>query len=180
MRRYFFEVLPAVARRYVGLGLNVSPYGAFLRLFGGSTDVTPALSLPWLAAPLAVAVGLFAIALAWRARPEAAGLLGILAMPTAWEVYPVLGLPILVGLWRQRERERRLLLLASLAASFTLMAAFNAVGLTGLRSALALGLLGAVQATGCLGLLILATRRPAKVAEQTQLAGVVKFAGQRA
>jgi hypothetical protein len=167
LRRYFFEVLPAVARRYVGLGLNVSPYGAALRLFGGSTDVPPAVSLPWLPIPFAVAVALLAIALAWRARPQAAGLLGILAMPTAWEVYPVLGLPILMGLWRQRDRASWLLI-ASIAMSFTVMQAFGfppfagMVRLLSTGSSLGIALLGAVQAAGCLGLLILATRVDAR------------------
>ena len=59
--RYYFQSLPAFNQLFVGTEVNVTPYGALLRLFGGASDVRPLVSAPVFAQILAFVIALTAL-----------------------------------------------------------------------------------------------------------------------
>lgn len=117
--RYYLEVLPAVAGTYVRLGLNSSPYGALLRLFGGATDVAPLIEAPGVVLPLATAISLFGLVALLVLKPPASPVALLVALPSAWGYYAVLALPQIVALLRGR-RYRAVVLAAAVATSIIL------------------------------------------------------------
>ena len=104
LRRYYFEILPAVTSLYAAQGLNGAPYGMLLRLFGGASDVSPILHLPDVVLPLTVVFSAFAVVALLTLRPVAAPLATLVALPTAWYYSVVLGLPQIIHLIRSRLR----------------------------------------------------------------------------
>src|SRR3989449_8074228 len=70
--RYYGDVLPRVAALYEHLGLNSSPHGALLRVFGGASDVSPMLHAPSVVLPATIAVALVAMVALALLDPEAA------------------------------------------------------------------------------------------------------------
>lgn len=165
MARYYTEVLPEVASRYSTLAINMSPYGALLRLFGGSTDVSPAIDAPGLARPLATLFSVFGLVALFRLHPQGAPLAMLITLPAAWGYQVVLALPEIVRLLRQ-SRWRAGTLAAAAAASFVqppLLYYVNEVvsrlsGWTGDRAPPILGFFGAIQTIGFLALLVLSLR----------------------
>jgi len=155
--RYYTKVLPAVSGEYLRTGLNSSPYGALLRLFGGATDVPPIIDAPSAILPVTIALSLFALFALVRLEPEAAPVALLVALPAVWYSYVVLALPQIVALLRCR-RLRRATLFASVAASFVLplisllVLKYVALGGTYLPP---MALLLAIQPAGCVGLLVL-------------------------
>src|SRR5437867_7614413 len=59
--RYYVDVLPSVGARYGHQGLNSSPYGALLRVFGGAEDVAPIVHAPDVVLPATVVIALVAL-----------------------------------------------------------------------------------------------------------------------
>jgi len=117
--RYYGEVLPAVSARYTVMGLNSSPYGALLRLFGGATDVAPIAHAPDVVVPVSIALSLFALVALAKLEPEAAPVALVVALPAVWYYSVVVALPRVVALLRSPSL-RRAALLATAAASFVL------------------------------------------------------------
>ena len=117
--RYYNEILPAVSGHYLRKGLNASPYGALLRLFGGATDVSPVVHAPEIVVPVTVALSLLALLALVKLKPEAAPVAALVALPSAWYYYAVLALPQVVSLLRSKTL-RRAALVATVAASFVL------------------------------------------------------------
>jgi len=116
--RYYLEVLPSVSAHYARVGLNVSPYGALLRLLGGASDVLPVIDAPHLVIPLTLAFSGFAFVSLARMAPEAGPAAILVGLPNVWYTYPVLALPQVVVLLRSRLR--RAALVAIVASSFVL------------------------------------------------------------
>jgi alpha-1,2-mannosyltransferase len=118
---YYRDVLPAVSARYVGLELNVAPYGALLRLFGGLPDATPMVHAPAIVLPLAALLSAAALlALAWL-EPEAGPPALVIALPAAWYWYPVLALPAIAALLRSRLRRATIAALVPCSLVFPLV-----------------------------------------------------------
>jgi hypothetical protein len=159
--RYYIEVLPAVSARYQSIGLNCSPYGALLRLFGDSADVLPVTYAPGVIVPIAVALSMLALLGSVRLDPEAAPVAMLVALPRVWFYHAVLALPEIVSLVRS-PNFRRAALLAGLAAGFVLPLVNDllrpilaAMAWTGGKAPSFAGLLAAIQPAGFVGLLIL-------------------------
>jgi hypothetical protein len=157
--RYYAEILPSVSAHYVGIGLNSSPHGALLRLFGGATDVPPLISAPGAVAPATIALSVFALLSLARLDPEAAPVAVLVALPAAWYYYAVLALPQIVILLRSTIR-RRAALAAIVAASCVLplenLSLASVLDWFHWTSAPRLGaILTAVQPAGFLALLVL-------------------------
>jgi hypothetical protein len=151
--RYYREVLPAVSREYVRTGLNSSPYGAFVRLFGGATDVPPLVDAPALVLPMTIAFSTLALFALVRLEPEAAPVAMLVALPSVWYYYVVLALPQIVVLLRD-SRLRRVALLAVVAASCVLPLVNFSLPWWG-SAAPPMAVLLAIQPAGCVGLLAL-------------------------
>jgi len=152
--RYYSEVVPTVSSMYLRLGLNASPYGALLRLFGGATEVSPLISAPWLVVPATIALSLFAVISLARLDPEAAPLALLVGLPSVWYYYVVLALPEITLLLRSQTR-RTATLLACAAASFVLPLV-NLVAQWSGGQAPPMAVLLAIQPAGFVGLLMLA------------------------
>ena len=173
--RYWTEVFPAGSSYYTALGLNSSPYGALLRLFGGAQDIAPIWPLPGIVLPITVLMSVGAlVAMRWL-RPEAAPLALLVAMPNVWGWYPVLGLPQIVYLWRQ-PRYRTGVVIATIAASVNLMEVLSVapvvlvLTLLGPNAGAAVVVLGCIQALGCVGLLAISLLPAARPPAQETLA----------
>jgi hypothetical protein len=119
--RYYTEVLPAVTATYTPLGLNVSWYGALLRLFGGSADIGPVWSMPGIVAPLAAGGAVAALVALWRMAPMAAPTALFAVLPTVWYYHPVIALPQIRRLVRFGPRLTALAATAATAAIFPLV-----------------------------------------------------------
>jgi len=158
--RYYHEVLPAVADRYVRQGLNSSPYGALLRLFGGSSDVEPLADAAGLVLPLTIVLSALALLALLRLEPELAPVAVLVAIPNAWGYYAVLALPAIVALLR-RPGPRAPVLASAAAASLVLPVVNLMLPLFGSaqwgegRVPAVVGVLGAIQPAGYVGLLLL-------------------------
>ena len=156
--RYWTQVFPAGSSYYTPLGLNSSPYGALLRLFGGAKDIAPLWQAPSLVLPIALLLALLALASTRWLRPEAAPLALLVAMPNVWGWYVVLALPQIVYLWRQ-SRYRVGVIVTTVAASVSLMQLLSLLpvvvllGMMGPYSQTLIVVLGAAQALGYVGLL---------------------------
>lgn len=151
--RYYSEILPAVSAHYTHLGLNSSPHGALLRLFGGAADVPPVINAPAVVLPATIALSLLAlVALVWL-EPEAAPVAILVGLPSVWYYYAVLALPQMVALLRC-PNWRRAALLACAAASVVLPLV-NLLVHWSAGKAPPMALLLAVQPAGFIGLLAL-------------------------
>lgn len=165
MVRYYTEVLPEVSSRYSKLAINMSPYGALLRIFGGSTDVSPAIDAPGLALPVAAMFSVFGLIALFRLHPQGAPLAALITLPAAWGYQIVLALPEIVRLLRL-PRWRVGILAAAGAASFVqppLVYYVNELvsgvsGWTGDRAPPILGFIGAIQTIGFLALVVFSLR----------------------
>ena len=162
--RYYEDVLPAVSARYVRIGLNSSPYGGLLRVFGGATDVAPVIHASGLVVPLTIMISLFALGALAKMEPEAAPVAILVALPSVWYYYVVLALPQIVTLLRSSDL-RRGALTATAAASFVLPLVYlllqQIVPLLspgGSQAPPVAALLAAVQPAGFVGLLVLSMR----------------------
>ena len=155
--RYYREVLPAVSNEYVRTGLNSSPYGALLRLFGGSTDVSPIVDAQAVVFPLTIAFSIFALFALVRLAPEAAPLALLVALPTVWYYSVVLALPQTVVLLRGSHL-RCAAFLAAGAASCALPLVNFSLPWWG-SAAPPMAVLLAIQPAGCVGLLALSLMR---------------------
>ena len=158
---YHLHVLPYVAEYYTGMGVNVSPHGAFLRIFGGSVDVVSLFNAPGLVLPLTAVVSVIALVALARLSPEEGAVAMLLALPNAWGSYGVFALPLIVVLWR-KPVARPVLLLATVAASveFMFLLAWvpvaHFIGTLGPYSSPALVFLGSLEPLGYAGLLFVA------------------------
>jgi Glycosyltransferase family 87 len=123
LARYYGEVLPSVSARYAPIGLNVSPYGALLRFFGGAQDTPPLLQLPGLVIPLAAAISLFGLISLCALSPIAAPLATFCMLPLAWYYHPVLTIPQLLVLYRSGRH--RALFYVGFAATFFVLPLVN-------------------------------------------------------
>jgi len=163
--RYYRDVVPTVSAHYAHVGLNASPYGALLRIFGGATDVRPLLDIPVAVLPLTIAVCGFALLALARMPPEASPVAALVALPNVWYTYPVLALPQIVVLLRSRLK--RPAVVAVVAVSFVLplanllltRAIFVWMRWHGRVAPPVAGLLTAVQPAGLVALLILSVAR---------------------
>ena len=164
--RYYREVLPAVSSEYVRTGLNSSPYGALLRLFGGSSDVPPIVDAPAVVLPVTIALSIFALFALARLEPEASPVALLVALPTVWYYCVVLALPETVALLRCSHL-RRAALLAAGAASCALPLVNFSLRWWG-SAAPPMAVLLAIQPAGCVGLLALALIR-ARTTHQDQI-----------
>src|SRR5205814_956249 len=106
--RYYGDVLPSVAALYDHSGLNSSPYGALLRVFGGADDVSPIILKPDIVVPATIVIAL-------EASPVAA----LVGLPIVWYYYAPLALPQILVLLRS-PIFRRTTLFAAGAMSFVL------------------------------------------------------------
>jgi hypothetical protein len=163
MARYYGEILPAVSGGYVHIGLNNSPYGALLRLFGGATDVAPLVHAPGVILPVTIALSLFALVTLARLEPEAAPVAILVALPAVWYTYPTLALPEIGVLLRSKLRLPALL---AIGASSVVLPLVNL--LLGPLSQLmqwagggppSMAVLLAIQPAGCVALLVLSAVR---------------------
>jgi len=159
--RYYREVLPEVTGGYVRTGLNSSPYGALLRIFGGATDVDPLVNLPVIVLPVSIILSTIAIVGLAKMRPEAGPVALLVALPSVWWYQVILALPILVSLLREASI-RRWALLATAAASLVLpLVNLSSKALppllqsVGVRTATVACLMSVIQTIGFLWLLIL-------------------------
>ena len=137
--RYYTSVLPHLGTvAYAGALVDTSVHGTLLRIFG----VGPLVLILTGAASL---VALVALA---RLPREAGPVAVMLLLPTyVLSMYLTLGLPLIVGLWRDR-RLRGLVILSSILASFPYFTIERMVHLP-----LPSPLLGSVEPLGYLGLL---------------------------
>jgi hypothetical protein len=117
--RYYVEVLPSVAALYGRQGLNSSPYGALLRVFGGADDVAPIINAPDVVLPATIVIALVAIVTLAVLDPEASPVAALVGLPTVWYYYAPLALPQIVVLVRSPTL-RRATLFAVGAMSFVL------------------------------------------------------------
>ncbi len=143
---------------------NSAPYGALLRLLGGSPEAQPLLEAPQLVLPLSVLISAAALLTLLRMRPTAAPVAALVAMPNMVWYCAVLALPQIVALWRSQAC-RPAVLLATAAASFALpLANLVMLVLTPLGQALnwplavMMTVLAAVQPLGYVALLILSLK----------------------
>ena len=151
--RYYVDVLPSVAALYGHLGLNSSPYGALLRLFGGADDVPPIIHAPDVVLPAAIAIALAAIVAVVILDPEASPVAALVGLPIVWYYYAPLALPQIFVLLRSPTL-RRETLFAMGAMSFVLPLVNVLVQWCG-RTAPPMAVVLAVQPAGCLALLAL-------------------------
>lgn len=153
--RYFREVLPYVASEHIRGAMNVSVYGAALRLFGGG-DMGPLFDAPGLV-PLAGALGmafglLFLVRLPYRQSPLALVALG----PATWSYQIVLALPEIFRPGSEiRQRSPGAFVAFAAAASCVHPPLITLATLAPIGPS-ALVLLSLVQSVGWLGLLALA------------------------
>ncbi len=154
---YYRRVLPAVSSEYVRTGLNISPYGALLRLFGGATDVPPLVDAPKIILPVTIALSIFALFALTKLEPEAAPVAMLVALPSVWYYYAVLALPQTAALLRC-SRLRRTAFLVVVAASCVLPLVNLLVQWCG-SAAPPMAVLLAIQPAGCVGLLVLSLVR---------------------
>src|SRR5438094_395960 len=117
--RYYFDVLPSVAALYEHLGLNSSPHGALLRVFGGAADVSPIVHAPNVVLPATIAIALVAMAALALLDPEASPVAALVGLPVVWYYYAPLALPQILILLRSAAF-RRATLVAVAAMSFSL------------------------------------------------------------
>lgn len=162
---YYTDILPTVSAGYAHIGLNSSPYGALLRLFGGSTDVIPLISAPVIVVPATVVISLLALAALLKLEPEAAPAVALVALPQVWFYQAVMALPELVALVRTVNL-RRAALVAGLAMSLVvpllnnlLSPILQAMQWSGTKAPPFAGVLAAIPPLGGVLLLILALAR---------------------
>lgn len=161
--RYWLEILPANTQLYVSDTVNSSPYGALLRIFGGSV---PAVAMVGI-----VALSLVAIVALVRLPPEQAPFALLVGLPTVWGFYSALALPAILHLWRTSSN-RKLLYLALSLAALSLNQSIPLIltlGAGRLASNPVVAGLGALQPLGWLLLLALSLRSPSMGDEQEQL-----------
>ncbi len=151
--RYYVDVLPSVAALYGRLGLNSSPYGALLRLFGGADDVPPIIHAPDVVLPATIVLALAAIVAVVILDPEASPVAALVGLPIVWYYYAPLALPQIFVLLRSPTL-RRATLFAMGAMSFVLPLVNVLVQWCG-RTAPPMAVVLAVQPAGCLALLAL-------------------------
>jgi len=151
--RYYVDVLPRVAALYDHQGLNSSPYGALLRVFGGADDVSPTIHASDVVLPATIVIALVAIVTLAILDPEAAPAATLVGLPIVWYYYAPLALPQILVLLRSPSL-RRTTLLAVGAMSFVLPLVNVVVQWCG-RTAPPMAVLLAVQPAGFLVLLAL-------------------------
>jgi hypothetical protein len=151
--RYYVDVLPNVGARYGHQGLNSSPYGALLRVFGGAEDVAPIIHAPGIVLPATVVIALVALVTLAVLDPEASPVAALVGLPLVWYYYAPLALPQILVLLRSPTL-RRATLFAMGAMSLVLPLANVLVDWCG-RTAPPMAALLAVQPAGCLMLLAL-------------------------
>src|SRR2546422_3261059 len=117
--RYYVDVLPSVAALYAHQGLNSSPYGALLRVFGGADDVAPIIHAPDLVFPATIVIALVAIVTLAILDPEASPAAALVGLPIVWYYYAPLALPQIFVLLRSPNL-RRMTFVAAGAMSFVL------------------------------------------------------------
>src|SRR2546422_2365866 len=157
--RYYGDVLPRVAALYEHLGLNSSPHGALLRVFGGASDVSPMLHAPSVVLPATIAVALVAMVALALLDPEAAPVAALVGLPLVWYYYAPLALREILPLLRA-PAFRRATLLAVGATSIVLPLVNVLVGWCG-SAAPPMAVLLAVQPTGFVALLALSVAHQA-------------------
>jgi len=159
--RYYTVILPAVSARYVHMGLNSSPYGALLRLFGGSSDVLPLINAPGIVLPTTIAISVLALVVLGKVEPEGALLPLLVALPASWYYYTVLALPQIVTLWRSANSKRATLAAAAAASvvlpliNLVLVPALRWMQWSGDKAPPVAGVLAAIQPAGLVALLLL-------------------------
>jgi len=117
--RYYGDVLPSVAALYDHSGLNSSPYGALLRVFGGADDVSPIILKPDIVVPATIVIALVATVALAILDPEASPVAAFVGLPIVWYYYAPLALPQILVLLRS-PIFRRATLFAAGAMSFVL------------------------------------------------------------
>ncbi len=117
--RYYGDVLPSVAALYDHSGLNSSPYGALLRVFGGADDVSPIILKPDIVVPATIVIALVATVALAILDPEASPVAALVGLPIVWYYYAPLALPQILVLLRS-PIFRRATLFAAGAMSFVL------------------------------------------------------------
>ena len=117
--RYYVDVVPSVAALYGHLGLNSSPYGALLRMFGGADDVSPVFHAPGMVLPATIVIALAAIVTLAILDPEASPVAALVGLPIVWYYYAPLALPQIFVLLRSPNL-RRMTFVAAGAMSFVL------------------------------------------------------------
>src|SRR5207245_11788863 len=117
--RYYGDVLPGVAPLYDHSGLNSSPYGALLRVFGGADDVSPIILKPDIVVPATIVIALVATVALAILDPEASPVAALVGLPMVWYYYAPLALPQILTLLRSPTL-RRATLFAVGAMSFVL------------------------------------------------------------
>ncbi len=166
--QYYHEILPKGSGLWIHLAINSSPYGALQRLFGGAQDIGPIVQAPWLVVPIAAFLSVLALLCLLRLDPEAAPLAAMVALPNVRGYLAALAFPAMVKALRQT-RQWPLTVTACACVSFVLPLA-NTVTLmvrqgsnyaAGELSSLA-SILTAIQAAGCVLLLLLVTRMSAQ------------------
>ena len=178
--RYYADVLPSVAALYGHLGLNSSPYGALLRVFGGADDVPPIIHAPGVVLPATIVIGLAAVVTLAVLDPEASPVAALVALPVVWYYYTPLALPQILVLLRS-PTSRRATLLAVGATSFVLPLVNVLVDWCG-RVAPPMAVLLAIQPAGCLLLLALSVANhlgPRAVPPPTNTVVPAREAGRR-
>jgi len=151
--RYYVDVVPSVAALYGHLGLNSSPYGALLRVFGGADDVSPIVHAPSVVLPATIALALVAMVALVILDPEASPVAALVGLPVVWYYYAPLALPQILVLLRSPPFRRRTLLAVG-ATSFVLPLVNVVVQWWG-RTAPPMAVLLAVQPAALLALLAL-------------------------
>ena len=151
--RYYVEVLPSVAALYDHLGLNSSPHGALLRVFGGASDVSPLIHAPNVVLPATIAIALVAMVALALLDPEASPVAALVGLPIVWYYYAPLALPQILVLLRSPTL-RRATLCAVGATSFVLPLVNVVVQWCG-RAAPPMAALLAIQPAGLFALLAL-------------------------
>jgi hypothetical protein len=159
--RLYTEIVPAVSAIYARLAINVSAWGALLRIFGGAADVLPLMNAPAVVVPLALVCAALGLVALWRLEPRVAPVAAFAILPTVWYYHPVLCLPQIAALLRRERRAATALAVAAtsvvipLANAFLGSAAFRGISAaTGNGPALAT-VLTVVEPAGLLALLVL-------------------------
>jgi hypothetical protein len=159
---YYKTVLPQASSLWLRLGINCSPHGSLLRLFGGAEDIEPVVEAPWIVIPATLLVSLFGLFALLKLEPENAPLATITALPNVRGYVGILALPAIVDTLRSRRRSV-LPFIACAAASYVLPVAN--LTLLGIRNLLTgqsqqftwlPSILTSLQAAGCIVLLVLA------------------------
>ena len=142
-----------MAALYEHLGLNSSPHGALLRVFGGAADVSPIVHAPNVVLPATIAIALVAMAALALLDPEASPVAALVGLPVVWYYYAPLALPQILVLLRSPTL-RRATLCAVGATSFVLPLVNVVVQWCG-RAAPPMAALLAIQPAGLFALLAL-------------------------